>query len=262
MTQSETKTIEQEEVISAADEAQAKELKGMFEAGVHFGSARSRRHPKMEPYIFGIRNNVEVFDLAKVKAKLDVAAEFVKKLGSERKVVVFVGTKLDIADLTEKAALEAGMPFAKSRWIGGLISNFLSIKKRMDHFEDLKAKRASGELEKYTKKEQLEISREIAKLAKNFGGLVALKKLPDALIVIDPAAEDVAVAEAKGKRIPVIGVVNSDTDPEIVTYPIPANDSSRTSVEFILTYLAKAYQEGLASAALATAAPANTTTTV
>ncbi|MBI5742837.1 MAG: 30S ribosomal protein S2 [Candidatus Niyogibacteria bacterium] len=255
MTQLATQTIDQDEVISAADEAQAKELKGMFEAGVHFGSARSRRHPKMEPYIFGIRNNVEVFDLAKVKAKLDLAAEFVRKLGSEHKVVVFVGTKLDIADLTEKAAKEAGMPYARARWIGGLISNFPSIKKRMDHYEDLKAKQASGELEKYTKKEQLEISREITKLAKNFGGLVALKKLPDALIVIDPMAEDVAVAEAKGKRIPVIGVVNSDSDPELVTYPIPANDSSRTSVDFILTYLAKAYQEGLASIVAVVPAP-------
>jgi small subunit ribosomal protein S2 len=234
-------------VISKEDEAEAKELEGMFKAGVHFGYSRSRRHPKMEKYLFGIRNNVEVFDLSKVKAKLDEASEFMKKMGAEHKMAVFVGTKPDISDIIEKIAREIEMPYTKNRWLGGLISNFPAMRKRMDYFENLKQQQASGELSKYTKKERLEIERDIAKLAKNFSGFTPLKKLPDVMIAVDPEAEKIAVKEAIDKNIPVIGIANSDSNPELVTYIIPANDSSRTSVEHILIKLAKAYKEGVAS---------------
>lgn len=243
-------------VVSAADEARAKDLEGMFKAGVHFGYSRSRRHPKMAPYIFGIRNNMEVFDLAKVKEKLEAASEFMKQLGGGRKTIVFVGTKSDIADIVARMAQEIGMPYAKERWIGGLISNFQNIRKRIDHLEDLRQKQAAGEFAKYTKKERLELEREIARLDRNFGGLTTLTKIPDAMIVIDPKMEIIAVKEAQGKKIPIVGIISSDSDPELVGHPIPANDSSRTSVEYLLTQLTIAYKEGLVAAAASSASTA------
>jgi len=221
-----------------------RELEKMFKAGVHFGYSRSGRHPKMTPYIFGLRNNVEIFDLEKTKAKLEEALVFVKELGKEKKTAVLVGTKPAVRDLVKKAAQEAGMPFVNERWLGGLISNFSIMRKRMDYYENLKNEKESGGLEKYTKKERLEIAKKMEKLERNFSGVLSLKKIPDALLIVDPKEEKTAAKEAADKNIPVVAILNSDSNPENISYPIPANDASRASVDYLLSKITEAYQEG------------------
>lgn len=221
-----------------------RELEEMFKAGVHFGYSRSARHPKMSPYIFGLRNNVEIFDLEKTKTKLEEAEVFVRETGKEKKIIVFVGTKPAIRDLVKKAAQEAGAPYVIERWLGGSITNFSIIRKRMDYYENLKNEKESGELDKYTKKERLEIAKKLEKLERNFGGLLSLKKLPDAVLIVDPKEEKTAAKEAADKNIPVIAILNSDTNPENISYSIPANDASRASVDYLLSKIAKAYREG------------------
>ncbi|MEK7596285.1 MAG: 30S ribosomal protein S2 [Patescibacteria group bacterium] len=220
------------------------ELEKMFKAGVHFGYSRSSRHPKMTPYIFGLRNNVEVFDLEKTKAKLEEALAFIRELGKKKKTIVFVGTKPAIRDIVKKAAQEAGASYVNERWLGGSITNFSVIRKRMDYYENLKNEKETGGLEKYTKKERLEIVKKLEKLERNFGGLLSLKKLPDAVLVVDFKEEKTAAKEAADKNIPVIAVLNSDTNPENISYPIPANDASRASADYLLSKIAGAYREG------------------
>ncbi len=240
------------EVVDTEEPIITQELAEMFKAGVHFGYSRSRRHPKMEPYLFGIRNNIEVFDLDKVKAKLDEALAFLRKMGEEKKFVVFVGTKPSVRDMVEKTARELDMPYVKERWLGGLFTNFTVLRKRMDYFEGLKQAKKSGELEKYTKKEQLEIERETAKLDRNLGGLVKLKKLPDALVVVDPKDERIAVREAQARGVPVVAILSSDNNPEGIDFLVPANDSSSASVAYLLSRIGEAYKEGLNLGALKT----------
>ncbi len=226
------------------------ELEEMFKAGAHFGYSRSSRNPKMKRFLFGLRNNVEVFDLDKTKKKLDEAKEFAKNLGKEGKPILFVGTKPEIKDLLKKYANEADMPYVTERWLGGTLTNFGEIKKRRDYMEDLMSKRDSGELEKYTKKERLQISRKIARLMQYFSGLEKLRTLPSALVAVDTRKESIAVEEAKKTRIPVIGIMNSDCDPDDAAYPIPANDNSVSSVEYFLRAIVEAYKNGLKERAI------------
>lgn len=211
------------------------ELETMFRAGLHFGYSKTRRHPKMEKYLFGVRNNVEIFDLEKSRAKLAEALAYIKELKAQNKIVVFVGTKAQIQDLVEMAGKETGLPYASRRWIGGLLTNFNIVRKRIDYFEDMKQKRTSGAFEgKYTKKEINDIDKELIKLEMNFGGVATLRKLPEALFIIDPKEESTALREAERVNIPVIALASSDVDPQSVNYVIPGNDSARSSVAYIL----------------------------
>ncbi|MEK7599048.1 MAG: 30S ribosomal protein S2 [Patescibacteria group bacterium] len=223
------------------------EIEAMFRAGVHFGYSRSRRHPKMKPYIFSLKNNVEILDLEKTRQKLREAEDFLRKLGQERKKILLVGAKPSAAFLIEKVGRELGMPYSAKRWPGGLLTNFNVIRKRLDYLEDLKAKKSSGELAKYTKKEQLVFDEEINRLEEKFAGLVSLKKEPDALIFVDPGEEKTAVREARQLGIASVGIANIDCDPNLVTYLIPANDSAQSSIKYILERLIKAYEDGLQS---------------
>jgi len=245
-----TDTKDKEKSTTSTDSTKKdeKELEEMFRAGTHFGYSRSKRHPKMAQYLFGIRNNVEVFDLEQTKEKLDSALNFVRELGSGKKNIVFIGTKPAIRDLTEKMATELSMPFVKERWLGGTLTNFSIIRKRMDYFEDLKQKKSSGELDKYTKKERLDIDKKLEKLDRNFGGLVGLKGKPDALFIIDPKEEKIALSEAQQMKVPTIAIMNSDSNPEEVQYPIPANDDAASSVAYLLAVVVKAYQDGMKEA--------------
>ena len=147
------------------------EVKEMYLNGLHWGYSPTSRNPKMEPYLYGVRNGVEIFDLEKTKNSFDLAKEFAKKLGKDKKIILFVGTKKEAKDLTERAAKELKMPFVKERWIGGTLTNFKQIKGRIDHLNDLKKKRETGELDKYTKKERLQIERKIEKMEIYFCGL-------------------------------------------------------------------------------------------
>jgi len=229
---------------SAISNGVDKDIEDMFRAGVHFGYSRSRRHPNMNQYIFGLRNNVEVFDLEKVSDQLRHAEDFLSTIKAEGKTVLFVGTKASIAHLVEKAAREVEAPYVNNRWLGGLLTNFKVLRSRMDYFEDLKKKKTSGELAKYTKREQHEFEKEIAKLEKKFGGFVGLRALPAALVIVDVKEEKTATKEAIQLSIPRIGILNSDSNPEEATYPIPANDAAPASVEYLLNKLVDAYKKG------------------
>ena len=239
-----TKDPEMDEIAAKTDAIVADpELEQMFKAGLHFGYSRTRRHPKMEPYLFGMRNNVEIFDLVKVRVKLNEAILFIKELKANNKIMVLVGTKPHIQDLIEKAGRETVLPYVSKRWIGGLLTNFPIIRKRIDHFESLRQERASGVLEgKYTKKEINDIDKDLVKLEINFGGVASLKKLPDALFIIDPKEESTSLREAVRINIPVIALASSDADPESVQYVIPGNDSARASVSYILEKVVEAWK--------------------
>ncbi|MEK9166318.1 MAG: 30S ribosomal protein S2 [Patescibacteria group bacterium] len=224
------------------------ELEEMLKAGLHFGYSRSRRYPKMGPYIYGIRNNVEVFDVERTRECLRAAEAFLEKLGSAKKVVMWVGTKPSVRSLVEETAKELGAPYVAERWLGGTLTNAKIIRDRLKYFVDLRAKKVSGELAaKYTKKEQSKISRELSKLERYFGGLEETKNGLEALVLVDPKEEKTALHESLKVKMPTVGIMSSDSDPRTVTYPIPANDTSPSSVGYILRRLKSAYQRGLAS---------------
>lgn len=211
---------------------------------MHFGYSRSKRNSKMKPFIFAAKNNAEIFDLEKTKDKLDLAKEFVKNLAKEKKIILFVGTKLEAKPLVENAAKELNMPFIVERWLGGTMTNFKEIKSRIDHLADLVQKRDSGALEKYTKKERLHIEREIVKLEKYLKGLRECKNLPASLVVIDSNEEKIAVDEARAMAVPVISLMNNDCNPEDADYPVPGNDCSISSINYFLEELKASYKEG------------------
>ena len=221
------------------------EIEEMFRAGVHFGYSRTRRHPKMKPYIFGLRNNIEVFDLEKVRVKLREAEEFLKKIAENNGVLLLVGSKPSASQLIDQAGGELGMPYSSRRWPGGTLTNFNIIRKRLDYLEDLKKKKAGGELAKYTKKEQLVFNDEIKKLEDKFAGLLSLKKIPDAVLIVDPKEEKTATREANQLGLKIVGIMNIDCDPEAVSFSIPANDSAYSSIKYILNRLVTAFKEGL-----------------
>lgn len=216
----------------------------MFTAGAHFAFSRSRRHPTTAPYIFGVKNRVEIFDLEKTEILLKKALEFVRKMATEGKQILFVGGKSEARDAIKNAALSLDMPYVSGRWIGGTLSNFKEIRSRVEKFLDLTAKREKGELAKYTKKERLLIDREIEKLDRFFSGLIPMKDLPKALFVIDSKHENIAVEEARKVGIPVVSLMGSDCKFSDVTHPILGNDASVASVAFFVDQIAWAYKEG------------------
>ncbi len=216
----------------------------MFKAGVHFAFARARRHPSAKPYIFGAKNYVEIFDLEKTKASLEAAKAYVKSLGEKGETLLFVGGKFEARDAIRNAGQALGLPFVAGRWIGGTITNFSEIRKRIELMESMASKREKGEYEKYTKKERLMLDRELENLREMFSGIASLKALPKALFVVDPGKEKIAVAEAKAKHIPVVALASSDCDISLIDYPIPGNDGAITSVSFFVNEIKKAYQDG------------------
>jgi small subunit ribosomal protein S2 len=206
----------------------------MARAGLHFGHQTSRRHPKMEPYLSGVRNAVHIINLETTAKLLHDALNFVKKLIAENKVLLLVGTKIQVKNLVEDIAKECGVPYVSNRWLGGTFTNFETILKRIEYFKDLEKKKAEGELEKYTKKERAKINQEIQGLEIKFGGIKELTRLPDAIFVLDMKKDILAIKEAKAKGIKVVGIADTNTDPTLVDYPIPANDDAISSVRYIL----------------------------
>jgi small subunit ribosomal protein S2 len=217
----------------------------LFSVGAHFGYAPSRRHPSVSQYIFGAKGGVELFDLEQVAQLLGSALDFVKSLAAERKVILFVGGKAEAREAIKRTALRLNLPYCAGRWIGGTLTNFSEIKKRLARLEEHISMREKGELAKFTKKERLLIDREIVELEGMFGGLRGQTRNPDALFVIDPKQEAGAVAEAKQLGIPVIALMNSDCDRSAATYPIPGNDAARGAIEYVLNEVADAYAKAL-----------------
>jgi small subunit ribosomal protein S2 len=209
-------------------------LEDMLKAGMHFGHRTNRWHPKMKQFIFTSKNGVYIIDLKKTQEKLEEALEFMTKLVTEGKSILFVGTKNQVSEPLKKMAVEIGQPYIVGKWLGGYLTNFAIVKKSVKKYLDLIEKRDAGKLEKYTKKERLNFDREIKKLELRVGGLASLNKLPDALFVWDIKEEETAVKEARQKNIPLIAICDTNVDPDQINYPIPANDDSTKTIKIVL----------------------------
>jgi small subunit ribosomal protein S2 len=220
----------------------------LFKAGAHFGFKKSRRHPTVAPYLFGTKEGNDIIDLEKTTELLAVAKETLKEAGQQGKVVLMVGTKDEAAPLVKAAAEKIGVAYVTNRWIGGMLTNFSEMKKRVNRMEALAHERASGELErKYTKKERVVLGRESDKLEFNFRGFSILEKQPDLMLVVDPRHDKIAVAEAIDRKIPLMAIMSSDCDAAKIQYPVIANDSLQQSVSLLLDELTAAYSEGKAT---------------
>lgn len=219
-------------------------VEAMFKVGAHYGFIKSRRHPTVKPFIFGVKNRVEIFDLEKTSAQLEAAIEFVKKVAASGKQVVFIGSKSEARQAVKEAADRIAQPYVAGRWIGGTFTNFEVIRKRVEKLLDLTAKKEKNELTKYTKKERLMIDREIEKLNDLFGGITSMNHLPGAIFIVDPKKEHIAVAEAVHRNIPIVALSGADCDVSNITYPVVANDASIDSVAFIADKISAAYAEG------------------
>lgn len=223
------------------------EVRRLFETGAHFAQAKSRRHPSMKPFLAGTKGRQEIIDLAQTVEQLDAAKKALATLAREGKTVLFVGGKTEIAPLVKREAQALGVPFVATRWLGGTISNWSEIRKRIDRLAMLTEEEAAGTLaKKHTKLELVRLEREKKRLAERLDGLTSLSKRPDALVVVDTRHERHAVKEANDAGIPVIGVMNSDCNRAVAAYPIVANDASRKTVELVLGELAQAFRGGRA----------------
>jgi small subunit ribosomal protein S2 len=220
-------------------------VEALFKVGAHFGYSRSRRHATMKPLVFGVKNKTDILDLTQTAPLLESALAYVGALAAQGKTLLFVSGKPEMAALVRESAGSIGMPYVAGRWLGGTLSNFVEIKKRMNRMKELIEERDSGtSVKKFTKKERLMIDREIVRLEENFSGLSSMERIPDALVVVDTRREDNAVKEARGLGVPVIGIANSDCDLSLISHPIVGNDASRESVQFFLSEITRAYQEG------------------
>ena len=220
-------------------------MEEMLKGGVHFGHQSSRWHPKMRPYIYTVRNGVHIFDLKKTASHLQEACRFLEQVVADGGDVLFVGTKTQAQPLIEKYAKEAGMPYMQSRWIGGLLTNFGEVKKVIQHYLDLIQGRDSGDWKKYTKKEQVGLAKELEKLESTVAGLANLKELPKAVFIVDTRNEKTALTEASVRGISVVGVCDTNVNPSMVDYVIPANDDATRGVELMIKTVADACAEGL-----------------
>jgi len=217
----------------------------LFTAGAHFGFQKSRRHPTVAPYIYGTKEGTDIFDLEQSVALIEDAKAFLNEAGTKGKTVLFVGTKEEASKLVKAAAEKAESPVVANRWIGGLLTNFQEIKKRVARLKTLTEEGESGELErKYTKKERVLIGRETDKLTFNFGGVKDMDKIPHVMVVVDPRHDVIAVAEANDLNIPIVAIMSSDCDAAKVTKPVIVNDALTTSIELVLNELAEAYKAG------------------
>lgn len=213
----------------------------LFKSGVHYGHIRSRRHPSAAEYIFGTKEKVEIFDLEKTAASIMAAQEFIKKILASKGVILFVGSKPEARTAIARIGEKVKMPYVSGRWIGGTFTNFPEIKKRITRLETLRAERERGDFAKYTKRERIMLDKEISQLEGNFSGIISMKELPQAVFVVDAKREHIAVEEAVAMKIPVISLSSTDCDFSAINVPIPGNDASITSVNFVLDKIAEAF---------------------
>jgi small subunit ribosomal protein S2 len=216
----------------------------LLERGAHFGHQSKRWNPKMEEYLYGEENGVSVFDLIKTKKLLEEALEYLKTSSKEKKVILFVGCKKQAQEKTREVAEATGSSFFSERWLGGTLTNFDQIKKSIKKLADMKEKTANGEYASNTKKERLLIDREIARLERYFGGISKLDKVPDILVIVDTHKEESAIREANSKGVKIVGIVDSNADPEAIDYPIPMNDDAVKAVDYVLDLMKEAILEG------------------
>jgi small subunit ribosomal protein S2 len=230
----------------------------MLKAGVHFGHQQSRRHPKMEPYIFTTRGGVSILNLEKTRAALNQALTFIHDLTARGGTIILVGTKRQAKEVIQEVAQLAGMPYVTDRWIGGLFTNFANVRQLSQKLHRLKEERASGSRAKYTKKEQFEFDTEIERLEQLVGGVANMDKLPDAVFITDVRQEKNAIHEAKKMKIPVVAICDTNVNPTGIAYCIPANDDATKSLHLITSAVAEAISAGRRDGDAALAAAAKT----
>lgn len=219
-------------------------VRELLEAGVHFGHKTSRWNPKMKKFIFGERSGIYIIDLEKTEECIQKAREFLLDITAKGEVVLFVGTKKQAQDVVLKEAQRCGMYYVTERWPGGLLTNFATIKKSIHRLKEIEAMREDGTFQKLTKKEVARLEKELAKLKKNFSGIVQMERLPKAIYIVDTKKEDTAVKEAKRLGIPVISLIDTNSNPDLIAYPIPGNDDATKSIQLVTGIVADAVIEG------------------
>ena len=219
-------------------------MKQLLEAGVHFGHQTRRWDPKMAEYIFQAGNGIHIIDLQKTSKKLDEAYSFVKEQAEEGKTVLFVGTKKQAQECVKDAAEKSGMFYIDQRWLGGMLTNFNTIQSRIQRLKKLETMQEDGTFDLLPKKEVIELKKEIEKLEKNLGGIKEMDRIPDVMFVVDPKKERIAILEARKLGIPIVGLIDTNCNPEDVDYPIPGNDDAIRAVKLIADVMANAVIEG------------------
>ncbi len=219
-------------------------MKQLLEAGVHFGHQTRRWDPKMAEYIFQARNGIHIIDLQKTSKKLDEAYSFIKEQAEEGKTILFVGTKKQAQECMKEAALKCGMFYIDQRWLGGMLTNFGTIRTRVQRLKDLETMQEDGTFDILPKKEVILLKKEMEKLEKNLGGIKDMEELPGVIFLVDPKKERIAILEAKKLGIPVVGLVDTNCNPEELDYPIPGNDDAIRAVKLIADVMANAVIEG------------------
>ncbi len=219
-------------------------MKSLLEAGVHFGHRTRRWNPRMKPFIFTERNGIHIIDLQQTMGKLEEAYNYVRDTVAQGGTILFVGTKRQAQETVQAEALRCGMPYVTQRWLGGTLTNFRTIRSRIDHMLKLEERQASGDLDKLPKKEALLLTREMAKLQQRLGGLRDLRRLPKALFVVDTKHEELAIAEATTLEIPIIAMCDTNSDPAPIAYPIPSNDDAIRAIKLLCGKIADAVIEG------------------
>ena len=219
-------------------------MKQLLEAGVHFGHQTRRWNPKMAKYIFTERNGIYIIDLQKTVRKVDEAYEFVRSVAEEGKTVLFVGTKKQAQEAVKEEAIRSGQYFVNERWLGGMLTNFQTIQKRINRLKELEAMETDGTFDVLTKKEVMQLRHEMSRLEKYLGGIKEMRKLPGAIFIVDPRKERIAVAEARKLNIPIVAVVDTNCDPDEIDYVIPGNDDAIRAVKLLTERIADAIIEG------------------
>jgi len=233
-------------------------IKDLLDAGVHFGHQLRRFNPKSKKFVYDNRHGISVIDLEKTYERLEMASQFIEQTVAGGKSVLLVGTKRQARDLLKEAAVSTNMPYATSRWLGGTLTNFVTVRRSIDKYQQYLRWEGDGTLDKMHNKESAAIRREMSRMNRNFEGIVDLQEMPGALFVVDTRTEDIAVAEANRLGIPVIALVDTNSDPSKVDYPIPGNDDSIKSVRMIVEVILDAIQTGLSQRVQTEAAPTRT----
>lgn len=226
----------------------------LLKSGAHFGHKTSRWNPKMKPFIYTVRNDIHILDLEKTRKALVKAAEFAGSISQSGGTILFIGTKRQARSIIKKQALACGMPFINVRWLGGTFTNFKTIQKTVRKLEKMQELKASGELEShYTKKERLLIEREIEKLDKLFEGVKDVKRLPQAVFIADINYDDIALSEARKMKVPIIAMVDTNSNPEGVDYPIPSNDDATQAIDLVTSFVSDVIKEKKSTGAVISA---------
>ncbi len=226
------------------DKAPDYDLRDLLEAGCHFGHQRNKWNPKMAEYIYADKEGFHVFDLAKTAEQLKLAYNYFYQLGKQGKRVIMVGTKRQAREIVEAVAKKSELMYISSRWLGGFLTNWEQVKKSLDRLTDMKAKFANGEYDAFTKFEQAQLKKEVTRLERFFAGISDLTSPPDVLFIVDPIREKIAVKEAILTNVPVVGMVDTDGDPELLDLVIPANEDASKSIEFVVEQIGQAYLAG------------------